>query len=226
MLQFSSRKSIKEGNMLIKSFLALAIFALSFNALGVIALAQTGGNTNTTTQTTTQQTIQQRITERKTALKTTLDTATQTKIKAKCVAAQKLVTNAKTKSDKAIQNRQKAYDAISTRMTALVDALDKNGIDTTTIEDLQAQVKTALDTFKKDVEAYSQTLSDLSSMDCTADPTGFKATLDTARTQRKQVAKDAAALRTLTGKITAELAKIKGQNASISNPKTTGGGTQ
>jgi hypothetical protein len=63
-------------------------------------------------------------------------------------------------------------------------------------------------------------------MDCAADPTGFKANLETARTQRQQVAKDAASLKSLKGKIISELAKIKGQNANIKQSNTTGGGTQ
>ncbi len=213
--------------MLIKSLLAIAIFALSFNAVGVIALAQTGGNTTTQPTTTdvksTDKNLSQRIAERKAALKTTLDAAAQTRIKAKCAAAQKLVTASKTRSDKAIQNRQKAYESISARMANLLTVLEKNNVDTTTIKDLQAQVKTAVEKLKTDVNTYNQTLTDLSAMDCTADPTGFKALLDTARTQRQQVAKDAAALRTLTGKITAELAKIKGQNATT-NTNSTGGG--
>ncbi len=199
----------------------LAIFGMSvlvIQSSSVLVLAQT--NTNTTA--TNEKTLEQRIAERKTLLKTKLDAAAQTRIKARCAAAQKLVTTAKTRSDKAVENRQKAYEAVQTRLSSLLAALEKNGVDTSSIKELQTQVKTAVDKLKSDVAAYNQTLSDLSSMGCTTDPAGFKATLETARTQRQQIVKDLVALRTLKGKIISELAKLK----SGANSDTNSGGTQ
>ena len=199
---------------------------LLFQVSGGVALAQTETNNTTTATTKIEKTLEQRIAERKALLKTKLDTATQNRIKAKCAAAQKLVTNFKSRSDKIVENRQKAYEAVQTRLDTLITALEKSNIDVSTIEDLQTQVETAVNKLKTDVASYNQTISDLASMDCTTDPTGFKATLDTARTQRQQVVKDVVALKTLKGKIVSELAKIKAVNASTNNQKTTGGGTQ
>ena len=198
--------------MLFKSLAVFGMSALMLNLASVTVLAQ--NNNNTAQNTTTQKTLEQRIAERKTALKTALDATVQARLKTKCVAAQKLVTASKARSDKAIEVRQKAYQAISDRMENLVEALQNNNVDTSTLENLQAQVKTAIETLKKDVTAYNQTLADLSAMDCAADPAGFRATLDTAKTQRQQIAKDVAALKALKGKIIAELAKIKTQNSS------------
>jgi hypothetical protein len=57
---------------------------------------------------------------------------------------------------------------------------------------------------------YTQTISDLGSMDCVTDPLGFKATLESARTQRDLVAKDAAAIRSyLTDTIKPTLQEIR-----------------
>lgn len=207
--------------MLIKSLMVAGASVLTLQLSSGAVLAQTETNNQST-----QKTMEQRIADRKTALKTKLDAALQARLKGKCKASQKLVTAAKTKSDKAIENRQKAYEAVQTRLDALVAALEKANIDTATIADLQTQVDTAIEKLKTDVTAYNQTLTDLAGMNCETDPTGFKATLETARTQRKQVAKDAADLRTLKGKIVNELAKIKGLNASIKNSNETGGGNQ
>lgn len=204
--------------MLLKSLAVFGVSLLVLNTATLAVLAQTG----TQNTTATQKTVQDRIAERKAALKTKLDAVAQARIKTKCVAAQKLVTASKTRSDKAIELRQKAYQAVSERMSTLMTALENNNVDTTTLKDLQAQVKTATEALKKSVDAYNQTLADLSAMDCSADPEGFRATLDSAKTQRQQIAKDAASLKTLKGKIIAELAKIKSQNASVNNPRSTG----
>ena len=49
-------------------------------------------------------------------------------------------------------------------------------------------------------------------MDCVTDPTGFKASLETARTARQKVATDATDIRTyVTGTIKPTLAKLRQQ---------------
>lgn len=192
---------------------------------GLAAIAENATNTPTTTNTSaqtttetpkTETTLAQRLEARKTALKTKLDATTKKRIETKCKPAQALVTAAQKKATTAGDNRVKIYGEISTKVDALITKLKTAGADTTELESLQTQLKTKITTFTTDAASYKQSLEDLAALDCVSDPTAFKATLETARTQRAQLAKDAADVRTQLGLISKAL-KTAGQTLRSSS---------
>ena len=140
--------------------------------------------------------LKKRLEDNKAKLKSKLDEAAKKRISNKCKAAQGVVKGAETSADSINTNRKKAYSKITDAVQKLVDRLKAQGKDTTEVESALVTAKQKAEALSSAMTTYQQTLSDLRSMDCVADPTAFAATLDTARTQREAVKTAATDLRT------------------------------
>ncbi|MEO8863387.1 MAG: hypothetical protein ABI354_03630 [Candidatus Saccharimonadales bacterium] len=139
---------------------------------------------------TDQSNISDRIQERKTKLKTQLPYNLRNTITSKCVLAQSNIAPAKTRIATATTNRSQVYSEVVETLSNMATKLKTAGNNADTIDSNIVNLKSKIDTFNTDLAAYSQAVSDLADMECTKDPVGFKATLDTARDAHKIVVQD------------------------------------
>lgn len=175
--------------------------------------ATSGDTTGSTADANSTTTLDQRISERKAAAKLQLTAARQAALKTKCKAAQGLVKTANTRADKMVQNRDKVYSDLDTRITLITTRLENQKADVTALKDLKANLHTATGTFNADATKYQQALKDAGDMDCASDPAGFVASLQTARDLRLKLAADSKAIRDLIPQIGKALADV---NKSLS----------
>jgi len=136
-----------------------------------------------------------RLEKAKNTLKLNLAAAEKLKIEDKCEGAQKNVGKVKSKLDNIANIRGKSYEALSKRVDNLVTRLKAQGVDTTDLENERVQLGAKITQVKTDITAYRQTMADIAGMTCKSDPTGFKALLTQARTQRDTIATDAKAIK-------------------------------
>lgn len=184
---------------------------VKFGALSVLAIVALGGggglvtaqttseqdtdDTAKTTLTDTETTLEERVNTRKNARSLRLSAAQQARLRSRCQAAQGLLTAYEARVKTLERNRVNAYDKIHDHLTSLLERLNGQ-VDTAeltaAIENLEAQVTA----FQQHLNDYHQVITDLAAMDCTADPTGFRASLDTAKEQRSDLLSESAVIRT------------------------------
>ena len=185
----------------------LRLLVLAAAMLGVLSLpafvyAYEGENTTDTSTKTSSETkpdnstLEQRIQKHKDELKAKLTTLQEDRIKLKCKASQGVVKIVGDRVNSGYPVRANAYKELQNKLTDIIAKLKAANIDSATLEQEQATLTTMAQTVKDDVTAYKQELSDLNAMDCTADPTGFKAALETARATHDKLIKDTADLKT------------------------------
>ncbi len=148
-----------------------------------------------TTKTDYQTKLKERLAARKAALKTRLTKAEDARVKLRCKASQESIKVISTKAKEVKVTREDVYSKIDTKLTALSAALKKHSVDTTELDAEIIELEAKIATFKTDMASLRQAASDVSNMDCTADPSGFKASLDTLRTARETLSKDSIAIR-------------------------------
>ena len=181
-----------------------------------------------------------RIDDNKTALKTKLTETRSKKIIAKCKGSQVIVKGAATSAKAVTSNRGKAYSKIAEKVQEIIDKVKAKGIDTTALEAANKEAKLKADTLAASMKTYDQMLVDLQAMDCAADPAGFQATLEKARTQRDLIKTQANDLRTYISttlkkalqdvkkqlEATETSTKPETENSTDDNSTTTTGGTR
>lgn len=200
---------IFNGGNLMKRFLRLLltitviapILAISTTTLltAKAAVQQTSNNTTSSnseaeTENSTSnedKDMSDRIAKRKAEFKEKLTTLQQTRIKNRCKQAQTGGIKSLSGRIKGIEtSRNQVYSHLTDRLDKLVDKLKAKGVDTTKLESEIAELKTKIDTFKTDLATYKQEVGDLEGMDCSSDPTAFKASLETGRTGRQKLFQD------------------------------------
>lgn len=151
-----------------------------------------------------------RIGDYKKLLKETMTTALKARISSRCVPAQALVKAKSTKNNRATKIRTEAYDEIVTELEKVVTAAGAKDADITALQASITTLKANIATFKTANTAYQQALIDVAVVDCTTDPTAFKAALEVARTNQIAVFNAAKAIRThLTATVKPALALVK-----------------
>ncbi len=151
------------------------------------ALATTDTGTDTETPTTT---LAERLTEHKSEFKQNLTRLQIASLKTRCKAAQGQLSSLSGRIKGIQTSRNEVYTNLTKHLASLQTKLQERDVDTTELQAEIATLRTKIDTYKTDLVAYKQAVSDLSDMDCNADPTAFKATLEAARAARKKVATD------------------------------------
>lgn len=128
-----------------------------------------------------------RVEQRKQKNKVQLTNAEATKLGEKCKAAQEKITVATKKIADADKPVQTKYEAHAGRIQKILQKAEVKGVET-------AQLKKDVDAYNEkyqamvaSVTAFNLSASDLKAIDCKANPTGFKATLQSARAELKQV---------------------------------------
>ena len=182
----------------ISAGLLTPLFAIT-PVLAVDTPAATPTNTTTTAETTqtTDQKQQQadRIQKHKDELKIKLTTTQQKRLQTRCKGAQGIVSSHGAKIKGTETSRDEVYTNLVNHFNTLQGKLDQKGGDTVELKAEITELQAKINTFKTDLATYKQTATDLSTMDCATDPAGFKASLETARTQLKKVHDDGAAIK-------------------------------
>ncbi|MEK7603133.1 MAG: hypothetical protein AAB459_02740 [Patescibacteria group bacterium] len=178
----------------LKNYLLTLIFAfVPITQVSMIAHAEEGtggsGDSSTTetgdTGTVDPKDIAERMKKRKDALKEKLSSAEESRIKNKCKNSQGKLSSLSGRIKGIKTSRDKVYTNLVDRLTKLSEKIKAKGLDTATLDGQIAELKIKIESFKTDLAAYNQAVSDLAAMDCAADPTAFKAALDEARTKRE-----------------------------------------
>ena len=163
-----------------------------------------------------------RVEKEKTDLKIKLSTADQERIKTKCKTSQGVVKTEGENVGSRAPGRTKAYEETLTKLNALVVKLKAKNVDVTELQAEITALQAKITTFQTDLTAYRVTLTDLKSVDCTTDPTAFKAALETARTALNKVILDATAIKTYAkDTIKPRLQKIRATLEASEKPATT-----
>lgn len=156
--------------------------------------------------------LKARLEKQKTELKIKLGTAEIALIKSKCTPNQTAISTLNTRVSTNVPTRTKAYESLSSHLNTLLGKLDAKNVDTTELKTELTTLQAKITTFNTDLTAYKQALSDAKNVDCTTDPAAFKAALQTARTARDKVVKDAADIKSyVSGTIKPTLQKIRSQ---------------
>lgn len=163
------------------------------------ASTTTSSPPSTTTKTTPPadtRTSAERVAAVKAAYKTKLTAADEAKLKLKCKAGQTILQTHGTKIDTVTTTRTKVYDDITANLDSLATKLKDKKVDMTTFQTQITELKAKIVTFNTDLTKYKTAITDVSTLDCVADPTAFKAALEAARTAQQTVAADSLAIRT------------------------------
>ncbi len=163
----------------------------------------------------------ERVSKYKAALGREVNNAEQTRMRLRCAVAQ---ANAKALADRlatAQQNRNAAYDAILTKLDELVGRLDEQAFEITALQNNVTTLRRKIDSYKKNMNNYQLAVSDMATVDCSADPTAFIAALEAARKSHQAVLPEIPDIRAyITNTIKPSLTQVRGQ---IQSGQTTGG---
>ncbi len=195
-----------------------------------LVMAETSSNTSTDTTTTETEAETQarhdRIEKFKSDLKINLTLTQKLRLKTRCKPAQSVVAKVRNKFGNSITTRTEAYTELSKNLDKLITRLKAASVDTSTLEQEKTTLDTKIATYKTDLDTYKQALSDLKLVDCLADPTGFQAALETARTDHDTLVTDVVGIKTyVKDTIKATLMTIRTQLESSSSTDNSTGGT-
>ncbi len=137
------------------------------------------------------QKLKERMEKQKTDLKIKLDAAQEARIKARCKTSQGIIKTIEVRAQTNAPKREQAYQQLKDHVTKLVEKLKSKGVNTSELEKQLVVLNGKIDTFKSNKTAYIQAVSDAQNVDCAADPAGFKAALETARSKRDTLIKSA-----------------------------------
>lgn len=169
-----------------------------------VSYAEDSANTTSTPTTTEQKPLtadeqkelRARLDKRKAELKTKLSTAEQTKIKTKCKSTQGNLSSLSGRIKGVETSRTEVYGGLVARLSILSNRLQNQNIDNSALKANIAELQNKITVFNTDLAAYKQAVEDLKNMDCAADPTAYKASLEAARAALTKVKTDAAAIHT------------------------------
>lgn len=129
--------------------------------------------------------VKARIDERKARLNTKLDAATQKNISGKCVSAQAKLKMVSAKLKETNEKYIPKYEEFIKKSENMESSLSGDGVKSSELLGQIGEAKTKLAAVKTATQSLQASVDDAASVDCKADPTGFKATVDDARIQSK-----------------------------------------
>lgn len=208
----------------IKRFLSpIAIVLVVATGSGIAVAATTSNSSlgplvapNDPEQSTT---LSQRVDQRKNATKVRLSASQANNIAQKCVTAQTGLQQIGAKDKAAAQTRTQTYSALATQLTNTVDQLQRQNVDTASLQTVQTQFNNSINQYLSDNATYKAAMDDAVVMDCASDPTGFEATLQTARQLRAQLASDAAKVKAILPQLTQDLNNAKEALIKVNDSK-------
>lgn len=126
-------------------------------------------------------TFDQRLVQRKKEQNEQLNTQTQQHVTSTCTQEQTGITKLQTKVTTMNSTRTTTYQKIDGILLITIGQLKLDQLDTFTLEQDRATLAQKISAFETTAADYRQTLGDLLTINCQADPVGYQALLDTAR---------------------------------------------
>lgn len=149
--------------------------------LPVYSGAQTPANSDSKTE------LNDRLEKRKTVVQTRLSAAEATRVSTRCAAAQQKFTAIGKKFSDNDQPLRAKYEAYNARLAKITEKADARGIDTTELKKNTVIFNQQYQGLVTAANDFNLSISDLKSVDCKTNPNGFKATLEAARKEQKDV---------------------------------------
>lgn len=87
------------------------------------------------------------------------------------------------------------YQKISEKLAEVSSRLKEAGVDTGQMNDQITELNNQIAVFQTQLNSTHQSAVDASSIDCAADPSGFKAALESLRSDREALAKTSAGIK-------------------------------
>lgn len=210
---------------------ALAMMpVLSLSITPVLAAAENGNNraervaSVSELRKRSQEKLEERVANDKSRLGNRLSAADETRIKGKCKAAQNLISAYSKKVDNFETSRQGVYTKITDRLTTLSQKLETAGRtdDVASIQTHKDALQAKIDEVYAAIDDFQVALSDMSEIDCTADPTAFQAVLESARSYRATVNEKTKAVREYYAQTLVKALAVIKNNLATSKPDTSG----
>lgn len=126
-------------------------------------------------------TTDQRVEFRKKEQKVSLDSKEQVRIKSRCAKTQSKIRDIQTATGPVVKSRENVYKKIEGKLLVAIGQLKIGDQDTFKIEQQKAEYTKQVAALENSMSQYKQTLDDIVSMNCQADPVGFVALVKTAR---------------------------------------------
>jgi hypothetical protein len=136
-----------------------------------------------------------RLKQRKAEREIVLDERTEKRLVEVCARSQTAIRTLYQDAVKAVDVRNKAYYKADAKIWVMVGRLKLADQDTFELEKQRANFAKQITDFQVTGANFTQTLDDMLTINCAADPTGFKALLETARIYQKQVVAKSDAIR-------------------------------
>lgn len=193
-------------------FIGVIIPYLSFSAVSAAPVQA---------QITEKSTLSERIKTYKAGIKTKIASNAQAKIVLHCSVAQENAKTLTTRMKTVEKNRNTAYANITKQLNTLLKRLDNQAYEITSLKDNITVLEGKTTDFKTSMAGYTQTLDDLSNMDCKKDPLAFIGALQTARKYHEKILPMITDIREyITNTIKPSLVQVRQQ---IESGNTTGG---
>lgn len=132
-------------------------------------------------------TLEQRVNRRKNALQIQLSEAERLHIQTRCQTTQAHLGRLHRRIVGVTVIQEQRYDGLMSKLAELVPRLQAAGIDTAAFEQQVNELQTKISAFYAAPDEFAVAVHDLATMDCAADPDGYKASLEEARTLRVKV---------------------------------------
>lgn len=142
------------------------------------------------------QKLQERITAAKEKAASKVSANQEKRIAGLCKASQTLIEKIQSNTSSFIENRQSKYTSVSSKLTVLSDRLAAAGANTEELDVAISEMETKYATNTEILNDYATSINDLTTIDCESDPSGFKAILESARMQRKDILNQTSSIRT------------------------------
>jgi hypothetical protein len=131
--------------------------------------------------------LDQRIAQRKAERNVVLAPNDTKRLTTACLASQGKIRIIHKNNAPIIESRTSLYNHIDATLWVVIGKLKLGKNDTFTLEKNRQVYSDKLSAFNGTAAAYQQTLDDTALINCAADPTGFRALLDTAKMYRTQL---------------------------------------
>lgn len=213
------------------SFITVApVFAQQEEAQEAQLLQTTAESAETTDAENPAATREDRVKQYKERRKNAITAVRANRLKSVCKNAQGKLTSLSARVNGVATARENAHKQISERVDAIIAKLQAANIDTAALEAVRASIQEQGATVSEQLAAYQLALSDLSEMDCEADPEAFGAALEEARELSMQLRQSAfdfrqaakEELRTLLQQARSQLPDADSSGATINNTNQSG----
>lgn len=212
--------SMSDGGMNKKLKILLAIILLPLSVVIPVMSMDSHYYAQTSAQ-AADSSLAARIQEYKDKLKAEVTKTQQDRLKLGCSVVQANIKNLDGKLGDVKTAHTEAYDNILKSLNDLLAKLDAQGYNSTDLQAAVSVLSDKIDAFKTEMDSYKQAADDLTVIDCTQDPTSFKAALESARASHDSLGTSVSDIRTYIANTIKPL--LKTTRTQIESGDNTGG---